>query len=366
MFNLDLDIIIFSTFLLLNLGVGLWYSRGVNTLRQYAVGDKQFPTLVITLTLAATLMSGSAFFYALKVFYAEGIVAIIKTSAMGMALVVLGLMVIRAGEFLNHLSIAESMGSIYGATIRRAVAIIAIIFNLILIAMQFKVAGELVHLLLGLNRFWATVLVSGIVIFYTTLGGIRAVTFTDLVQFIFFSIFVPFLGLILWSRLGSSMDSVARVVQEPIFSLTRHPFMQERGAIFVLVIGHVIPTCLYGLFSPIFQRLQMAKDVYQAKKSLLYAACIWAIFVLLMVWVTFLLKANNPNLTPKTILNYVLEQNNFPGFKGIMAVGLMAMVISTADSYLNTTAVLFANDLAKPLGIKEDPIYLVRITSFIA
>jgi Na+/proline symporter len=57
MFNLD--ICIFFAFLALNLGVGLWYGRGVSTIRQYATGNKRFSTIVIALTIVATWASGS-------------------------------------------------------------------------------------------------------------------------------------------------------------------------------------------------------------------------------------------------------------------------------------------------------------------
>jgi Na+/proline symporter len=203
---LNLDTNIFFSFLALNLVVGLWYGRGVKTLREYAVGDKQFSTLVITLTIVATFLSGSAFIYALTIFYEEGFIAILKSTSKGLSLVVLGLLASRSGEFLNHLSIAESLGSIYGLTIRRIVSFSGIVFNIIIIAMQFKVGGDLVHILLGLSRFWSTLMVSSVVIFYSILGGIRSVTFTDLLQFIFFSIFVPFLAFIIWSRLGGGRD----------------------------------------------------------------------------------------------------------------------------------------------------------------
>jgi Na+/proline symporter len=59
-----LDLCIFGSFLATNLCVGLWYGRGVKTLREYALGDGKASTLLLVATLVASLRPEVAFIVA--------------------------------------------------------------------------------------------------------------------------------------------------------------------------------------------------------------------------------------------------------------------------------------------------------------
>ena len=78
MMEVTFDLILFGLFLVVNLGVGLWYARDVRTVRDYAVGDKKFPTWIITLTIIATWLGGSSFNYAIEEPYKKGMLIILK------------------------------------------------------------------------------------------------------------------------------------------------------------------------------------------------------------------------------------------------------------------------------------------------
>ena len=52
--------------------------------------------------------------------------------------------------------------------------------------MQFKAGAKALEFLFSIEPTYATIAVGAIVILYTSLGGIKAVTFTDLVQFVTF------------------------------------------------------------------------------------------------------------------------------------------------------------------------------------
>ena len=50
----DVDIAIFLGFLVANLVLGLLFSRGIKTIREYAVGAKDFRTTTLVSTIVAT------------------------------------------------------------------------------------------------------------------------------------------------------------------------------------------------------------------------------------------------------------------------------------------------------------------------
>ena len=71
--NFDLDIVIFLVFLVVNLVLGLSYSKGIKTLKSYAVGDGNFSTATLVSTIVATWVSGSFLFVSLAKIYTEDI-----------------------------------------------------------------------------------------------------------------------------------------------------------------------------------------------------------------------------------------------------------------------------------------------------
>ncbi|HJK85762.1 MAG TPA: sodium:solute symporter family protein, partial [Candidatus Megaira endosymbiont of Stentor roeselii] len=58
----ELDSLIIIGFLVANLLLGLFSSRGITSVKEYAVGDRNFSTATIVATIVATWVSGS-FFY---------------------------------------------------------------------------------------------------------------------------------------------------------------------------------------------------------------------------------------------------------------------------------------------------------------
>jgi len=112
----------------------------------------------------------------------------------------------------------------------------------------------------------------------------------------------------------------------------------------------------------------MAKNTTQIRKSFVIASFICLAISFVICWVGILLLADNQNLNPNTLLPYIIDNYSYTGLKGLIAIGIMGVIMSTSDSYLNSAAVLFSNDLCKPLGIKwftDHQLSLARVSSLI-
>ena len=121
---LNAEIIIFSCFLAANLVLGLQAGRRVKSLHTYAIGDKEFSTSRLTSTIVATCLGGGFMFYGLDSIYKTGLQFSIATIGASLGLLITGqFLIVRMGEFLNNLSVAEAMGDLYGKTVRVVTAI---------------------------------------------------------------------------------------------------------------------------------------------------------------------------------------------------------------------------------------------------
>src|ERR1700729_3355271 len=112
---LDIDTIIFVGFLVINLGVGLYYSRGVKTVREYAIGNRDFSTSTIATTVVATAIGAGIFSITLTESYNQGLYFIIPVVfGESCAIALTGYFIApRMIQFYGTLSVAEAMDKLY-------------------------------------------------------------------------------------------------------------------------------------------------------------------------------------------------------------------------------------------------------------
>lgn len=359
-----LDLGIFFAFLLLNLTVGLIYSRSVTDLRDYALGGKNFSTPVLVATIVATLASGNSLFVILENTYSKGLYFIIARLGLPVGLLLYGQLATRMAEFLNNVSVAEAMRDMYGKTVQVITAVCGTLAGMGTVAVQFKVMAKMLFIIFGLENTAATFLAAVIVIAYSSLGGIRAVTFTDMLQFFTFGTVLPILALTIWNKIQDPAQVTAALDNNPLFNVKEViGFHSEFMATLGLFLFFAIP----GINPSNFQRIAMARDTKQLRQAFTHSAGILLLIFLLIAWLSILLLADNPTLSSKQVVPYLISHHTYTGLRGLLGIGVMALAMSTADSHLNACAVLFANDLVGPLtGATKNPVRTARLFSLIS
>ena len=362
---INIDVVIIVTFLAINLAAGIWSGRGVKTIKEYAIGHRNFSTATLSATLIATWISGSYFTVCISQTYAEGVWFLPAVVGEMIALLIIGYVFApRMKEFFGSLSVAETMGNLYSRNVRLITAIASIAQAIGMTALQIKVFSSVFSHFFDFPSLYATCISSFVVIFYSAWGGIKAVTFTDKIQFLTFGIFIPLFFFFIYKTFGDS-EAISHAIQT-------HPLLDYSQLINVhnikflpnlaLFIWFVIP----DLTSASFQRVLMAKNTKQVRLSFTIAALVFGFILMLTCAIGVIILSINPNVNPDNILMYVLDNYSFTGLKGIILVGIIAMVMSTADSWINTGSVIFAHDLCKPLGITfKNELFLSRAFAII-
>lgn len=349
-FNVDTAII--TVFLIVNFTAGLFFSSGKTTLREYAVGNKKFSTGTIAATVIATCIGGGFFSGAITESYRQGLYFIIPALGEPLALIIIGYFLIpRMAEFLGDLSVADAMGNLYGKHVRIIVAISGIILCIGVVALQFKVGAAILGVFFWVSGFYATLLCAIIVTVYSAFGGIKAVTFTDIIQFFTFGTIIPIISLSIWGTLNDPYVAFTTLTENPLFDYKQvFDFSNDRfiSTIFLLMF-FLVPD-----FQPVFfQRIIMARNTIQGRNAFIIGGVVCLAMLLIISWVGILLLSDNPNLDPNNLLPYIISTYSYVGLKGLTAVGVMAIIMSSADSYINSAAVLFTNDILKPFNIKK-------------
>jgi len=120
--NIPLAVVVL--FFVVSLAIGLWSGRGTKTFKQFAVGDKNLSTATLISTIVATAFGGGFLFRNLEQVYANGLYYGLSLLASVFTFFFIShFMTPRMGEFIHHVSMAESMGSVFGRTVRVITAI---------------------------------------------------------------------------------------------------------------------------------------------------------------------------------------------------------------------------------------------------
>ena len=367
--TLNLDIIIVTGFLIINLIFGILSGRGIKNIQEYSLGSRNFSTATIVATIAATWIGGSNFSITIAETYKQGMFFLLCSLAEAVSFGLIAYFYApRMAEFLGKLSIAEAMDSIYKNNyVRAIIAIFSTIPGIGRIAMQFLVMQALLNLWLGIPGVYATAISSLIVIIYSTFGGIKAVTFTDLIQFFAFGVVIPMTAFLIWKSFDNNDMLISAIGTDPLFNYNSISDSQKQGMSATLYLSLFL---MVPLLDPaIFQRISMAKNTLQVSKSFIIAI----FFILLcdalvhtVIGVLFRADTHIIDLNADNVIQYVVDHYLNYGFKGIFIVGIMAMIMSTADSYINSSAVLLGYDFPKSIGIKlteQNQLLLVRVSS---
>ncbi|MDN5246803.1 MAG: sodium:solute symporter family protein [Candidatus Cardinium sp.] len=348
-FNISLFIV--AAFLLLTLVVGIYFSRKKTTFREYAVGNKQFSTATLVATVLATAVGGGALIRNVECVHALGLWWIIVRIFDCFGLWVISKLALRMGPFMQHLSIAETIGSIYGKYPRVIAALVSICGSIIAITAQITVISQAINMCIGLdNHAGTTILATLLLIFYSTFGGIRAVTFTDVLQFVTFSVIIPLLTWFMFAKAGKPCAAIVPILQSQSkfqFSNLFH-FNTELIALLFLVLSNLV-----SYINPqIIQRVYMSSGPTQAQKVFTYSTIFAIIIKILVILIGLFVFIEAPGLLKSEVWRYVMTHIP-PLFKGFISISLIAMAMSTADSCLNACSIMVSHDIVTGLQSKQ-------------
>jgi Na+/proline symporter len=322
-------------FLILNIILGLKSSKNITSITQYAIGDRNFSTGAIVATIVATWMSGSLLFLDLEGTYSSGlyyIVAIIVGRMVGLLLTgyVVGA---RMGKFLNDVSVPESLGKLYGKAVQVTAGVSTVLSSIGYIAIQLQIIARILTILFNYEGPEVVTISAIIITFYSLSGGVKAVTFTDILQFFTFGTLLPVLALTIWNHLQDHSVVANMLTTNPLFSFREVvKWSPEFMGTLVFMTYLMTPS----LPPQLFQRIVMARDTAQVKRSIGYSTIINLAISLCIIWIAVMILADKPGLEPNKVMQYIVNTHTYPGLKGFLGIGVIAMAMSTADSTLNT------------------------------
>lgn len=333
---LSIDYVIIYGFLLLTLYVGIRYGGKNTSVREFALANKEYGVPVVLLTLMATLLGAGAVIGNVAEVYTNGFVYFFSLMGAVLSYVLIAFFLAPKfeGKFPTSNSVADMMTDMFNSKIGKVAAFFAFFHCVGVLCAQFTGMGNIFASFLSIDYSTAVWLSAGTIIIYSTIGGVRSVAFTDILQFIMLIITIPLIASIVTNLNGGVVEIFrsAPAEKKMIFS---HPEFLKYLALFFFWL---LP--FQSLSAPTLQRYLMAEHVRKLRWiNLVFAAVDLFVFVMVL-FIGFAAIKMSDSFEPKQIIS-VMIMNYLPVvLKGVAISGIFAVIMSTADSFLNSAAIL--------------------------
>ena len=337
------EYVIVSMYLLFVLLLGIWKGRKVKGLNDYAVASRSYGSLIIFMTLSASFIGGGFTIGNAEKVFLIGMANIFCLWGFSLKeLLVATCIAPRMHNFPAAISVGDIMERNYG----RAGKIVTGIFSVLLCAgilgAQVGGIGYISNLFLGIPVIYGIIIGTGIVIAYDTVGGMRAVVATDVLQFLTLAAGIP-LTLILGIHYVGGAGKVLSEVPADHLSLL--------GSMTPIEFLSLFLTFLLGetLVPPYVRRLLIGRDQIHTTRGTLWSGVFSIPFFFISGSIGLIALIIDPGLNANMALPAVIGTVLPIGLRALVISAVIAIVMSSADSFLNSASVAFIQDIVHPL-----------------
>jgi Na+/proline symporter len=163
---------------------GLWRSRGSNTTAQYLLAGKTMPWWAMALSIMATQASAITFISTTGQGYVDGMRFVQMYFGMPIALVLISAIAVPIFHRTNVYTAYEYLEQRFDAKTRVAVGLVFLVSRGLAVGVALSAPALVLTVILGWPEHWTILVMGSLVMAYTTAGGIKAVTWTDVQQMI--------------------------------------------------------------------------------------------------------------------------------------------------------------------------------------
>lgn len=373
------DWVVIFVYLLGIVGLGIYFGKDQKNTRDYFLGSKNIPwwgiglSIVAAETSALTIIGVPAMAYGGNMFFLQMIVGYV------IARIILAVVMVPhyfKGEIYSPYQLLENS---FGPGARRTASVFFLIMETLAAGVRVYVACIPVQLMLGIGVLPSIILFVTVSLVYTYIGGVKAVIWTDAVQFglflaggLFTIYYIP--TLIDGGFSGVMAEAAAAgktkwLNWEFTWSDPINIWMGVIGGTFLVMSTH-------GAEQLIVQRVLACKNIRDGRRALiLSAALIFPLFLIfltvgVMLWVYY--QHNQFGIPlPETKPGTGIKANDFiyPIFmvtavphilKGFLIVAILSAAMSSVSSAMTALASVSTMDIMKNLikGQRDDAFFL--------
>ncbi len=337
-------------------GVGVWALRRTHTIADFLVAGRTLGPTVIVIATMSSIMSGFGFVGGPGLVYDSGISSLWMTFTCTFGMPLAWILVAKRLRLLadvrDTLTLPDAVAARYGGRLPRLLMALAILLGVLgYLGAQVLAVGVVLVATLGVSLPVAMAIGLGVLAFYSIAGGILAGVYTDLFQgtlMLFASIAVTYTAI----RLGGGLSEISRTLWN-----MNPEFIGPWGTRGTLAsLSWYLLFAAGGVGQPhAITKFLMIERIQDLKWGALLTGACYALLSLL--WMTIglamralVVKGAEPALGDPDLAAPLFLLNHAPDLlAGVVFAGLLAAIMSTADSFLNLGAAAVVRDIPTAL-----------------
>lgn len=349
---IDLSIVV--VYFAAMLFIGFWFHRKNNNTEDYFVGSREMTKWHLGLSVVATDVGGGFSIGLGGLGFVMGLSGswILFTGLLGawLTAVVLIPKVHRRGVANKMQTFPEILQHSYGKTVALAAALISAIGYMGFTASQVLAGAKLTSAtFVGVDIPEAVIIMGAIAVIYTALGGIKAVIYTDTVQWIILLSGLSLVGVPFALKALGGWEAAKVFLGAEMLQMTNLSISTLINWAF-----SIIPIWFIGM--TLYQRIFAAKSGKEAQRAWFIAGLFeWPFMAFLGVFLGMLAKASfGAGIIPEAEMAMADNESAMPlmlkhvlpiGALGLILAAYFSAILSTADSCLMAASGNISRDL---------------------
>uniref|UniRef100_A0A3Q1FTL4 Solute carrier family 5 member 8 n=1 Tax=Acanthochromis polyacanthus TaxID=80966 RepID=A0A3Q1FTL4_9TELE len=360
------DYVVFALMLVVSAAVGVYYAwtdRKQRSSGDFLMGGRRLTALPVSLSLTASFMSAITVLSHPAEVYCYGAIVVFHCVSYLMTVLVTSEVFLPVFYELSITSTYEYLELRFNRAARLLGTLLFVVQTILYTGIVIYTPALALNQVTGLD-LWGAVVSTGVVCtFYCTVGGLKAVVWTDVFQVGLGVMLAGFLAVIIRSvMLQGGVTSILSDSQHggrlnlwdfDTNPLRRHTFWT------VTVGGTFIWISIYGINQAQVQRYISCKSITHARLSLFInllglwsillcsvfaGLCLYSVYKHCDPWNTGLISAPD-QLMPFLVMDIL---GDYPGLPGLFVAAAYSGSLSTVSSSINALAAVTVEDLIKP------------------
>jgi len=336
-------------YILITLSIGFWASKRVKTSTDFTLAGKSLSTSFVGVTIFATWFGSSFVMGNPSYFVTDGIASFVALILSGfICLILVGYFYAKKLYEMNIVTIGDFFRIRYNKRMDSAISIILILAYPHWIAAQFVALAYLFQSVLGIEMDYGIILGASIVVLYTYIGGMWAVSYTDMLQSILIVIGLLFLLIDVLYQTGGIIPLFADKT-----SSFYSPFPQDGLDNWSEYIATILAVMLGAIpAQEVYQRIFSAKSVKAAVWGTYLAAFLLMIFAAVPMVIALGAAQLHPELMTinngEAIIPSMVSQFAGMPLQVLFYGALISAILSTSSGAMLAPATVIGENLIKP------------------
>jgi SSS family solute:Na+ symporter len=359
--------------------LGAWLGSRSQGLKGYFLGESNIPAWAVMISIVATETSTATFLSVPGVAYNGNFTFLQLAFGYLLGRVVVATVLLPAYFRGRILTAYQLLRDRFGGPTRTTASLLFLVARSLGDGLRLFLAATILKHLIGWSTETAIVAVATITVVYTFLGGMKAVIWTDVIQFSVYILGALVALMILagklpggWTELIDTARGAGKLrVLDFSFDLTR-PYTFWAG----LIGGMVLNTATHGADQMMVQRYLSARSQRQAAGALvasgflILAQFAFFLFIGVSLWVFY--REFPPSAGPGSAgagfarsdeaFSYFIVHYLPTGVLGLVIASVFSAAMGTLAGSLNSSASSIVNDLYRPVSGRDDERHLMRVS----